>query len=129
MHDRLAQDGLAIIGDSHRTGGLERAVFGEGFAHAAAGCRGDRKDARTGIALRTLHPACGFHRIVDGDGVGHGAYGGKSTRRCRCRTGSDRFLVTLPRLAQMDVNVDQARSHHQAAGLDDLRACLFGSNG
>ena len=129
VHDRLAQDGLAVIGDGNRAGGLERAIFGERFPHAAAGRRGDRKHARTGIALGTLHPARGLHRIVDRNGVGHGAYGGESTCGCRGCAGRDGFLVALPGLAQMDVDIDQARSDHEAGGFDHLRACLFGGCG
>ena len=90
------------------------------FAHAAAGGRGDGKDAGAGVALRALHPARGLHRIVDRNGVWHGADGGKSARRSRRGSGRDGLLVALPRLAQMDVDIDQPRRNDQARRFHDL---------
>ena len=126
VHDGFPQDRLAVIGDRDRARGLERAVFGKRFAHAAARGGGNGKDARTRVALRTLHPAGGLHRVVDRNRVGHGADGGESTCRSRRGPGGNGLLVALARLAQVDVDIDQARGDHQALGLDDLRLCLFG---
>ncbi len=106
VHDGLSQDRFAVIAHRNRARSLERAVFRQRLAHAAAGGRRDGKHARTRIALRTLHPAGGLHRIIDRDRIWHGADRGKSTSRSRRSAGGNGLLVALPWLAQMDVNID-----------------------
>ena len=126
VHDRFAENGLAIVANTNRARGFQRAVFGERLAHAAPGGGGDGKDAGTGVALRTLHPSRGLYRVVHGNRVGHGADGGKSTRRRSRGPGGDGLLIALARLAQMDVDIDQARGNDQAPGLHNLGIGLLG---
>ena len=39
--------------------------------------------------------------------------------RAAARTGRDRLVLLVARLAQVDVNVDQSRTHDHALGVDD----------
>ena len=60
-------------------------------------------------------------RRVDGRrGVGHGHERGVAAERCRPAAGLDGLRLLLARLAQVAVEVDEARRHDAAAGVDDL---------
>ena len=81
----------------------------------------DRVDAR-GVSPAAL---CGDEadrrRIVDGGSrVGHRADRCEAPGGGGPGTGSDRLLVLLPRLPQVDVHVDEARRDEQAGTVDDL---------
>ena len=53
--------------------------------------------------------------VVDRIRVRHARHGGESASDGRGRAGRDRFLVLLPRLAQVHVDVDEARRDHPSA--------------
>ncbi len=44
-HDAVAEDGLAVVGDGYGSGGAERSVFGQDFAHRSASGGSDGEDA------------------------------------------------------------------------------------
>ena len=55
--------------------------------------------------------------VVDRLGVGHTRHGRKAAGGRRQRATADGLFVLLPRLAQMDVHVDEARGHHLTRGV------------
>src|SRR6185437_8582625 len=95
-------------------------VFGESFAHGAARCGGNGKDANRGISLRREHPARRLRRVIYGDGVGHGADGGESAGCGGRRAGCNCLLVSLAGLAQVDVNVDESGRDDEALRVQNL---------
>ena len=125
VHDGVAQDRLAVIAHSNGARGLERAIFCKRLAHAAPRRRGDGENACARATLGALHPAGCLDRVVDRHGIGHGADAGKAARGRGRRAGGDGFLVTLTRLAQVHVDVDQPRRHHQSGGFQDLCILLL----
>ena len=75
-HHAVFEDGVAVVGDGHGAGGLERGIVVEGLALGAAGSCGDGEDADGRAALRG---DC-IQRVISGEsftgsGVGHGGDG------------------------------------------------------
>ena len=58
--------------------------------------------------------------VVDRLGVRHAGHGGEAAGRRGHGAGAHRLLVLLPRLAQVDVDVDQPGRHHQPGGVEGL---------
>src|SRR4029077_9315970 len=78
----------------------------------------DRIDPRFAGALRLrLHEAHHTLVVAHRVGVGHGADRGEPAGRRRHGAGRDGLEILLPRLTQMDVHVDQPRSHDLAAAI------------
>ena len=70
--------------------------------------------------LRLEHDELGGRLGVDGrDGVGHAGDRGHAAGQGGARAGGDRLVFFVARLAQMDMNVDQARADDHALGVDD----------
>src|SRR5262249_41092822 len=84
------------------------------------GSRRDRKDIYRCAPLRLLQPCDPIRRIDDRMGIWHAANGGKSSSRSGGSAGGDSFLVTLAGLAQMDMQVDEARRNDQAPCIEFL---------
>ncbi len=117
-HDRVAEDRLAVVGEGHGACPLERGEVSELFAMAADGCSGNRKDVHVRAARGIEHPAGDFSRVIHGAGVGHGADGGKAAGGCGHGAAGDRLFVGLAGLAQVNVNIDEARCDDESAGVE-----------
>ena len=119
-HDVIVEDGLAVVGDGDGSGALKCREVGERATFAAAGGGGDGKDIDHGSALGIPQPSDPFRRVDHRRGVGHGADGGETSGGGGGGAGGDGFFVALSGLAQVDVQIDEAGSDDQAAGIEFL---------
>ncbi|BFO19876.1 hypothetical protein SHKM778_62640 [Streptomyces sp. KM77-8] len=124
-HDHGVVDALAVVGEDGDAGrGLVHgAQLGELGPFQADGDGADGLHVAVAGLLAEppdlLDHAGGVgHR----EGVGHGEDAGVAAARRRAGAGQDGLGVLAAGLAQMGVQVDQARQEHLAAGLDDLGA-------
>ena len=90
---------------------LHLAHLGERLALEPLRDRADRVDAHRADLARAPHDQLG-HRalVVERRRCSACADGGEAARRRGARAGRDVFLVLLPRLAQVRVQVDEARA-------------------
>jgi hypothetical protein len=117
-HQMARDDRLAVVahGDGPRPDQLTE--LGQLLSLLPEGDGPDRIDPRFAGALRLrLHEAHHTLVVAHRVGVGHGADRGEPAGRRRHGAGRDGLEIFLPRLAQVDVHVDQSRSHHLAAGI------------
>ncbi len=112
--------GLPSSVTRHRPGALQSAEVGEHRAFAGVGGGRDGKDVDHRAALRPLQPRDPLRRVDDGLRVGHAADRSESSGSGRGGAGGDGFLVALPGLAQVNVQVDEARSDDQATRIEFL---------
>ena len=85
---------------------------------AALRCSSDREDIDHCPALGTPHPVDPFRRIDHRRRVGHRANGSEASRGSCGGAAGDRFLVTLSRLAQVDVQIDESGRDDQPASIE-----------
>jgi hypothetical protein len=116
-------DAAAVVGEqAHRgLGAHHLAEVGEGLTGPTPrqGAGGDDvHQPRVASEGPDLLDHCS--RVCGRIGVGHRADRGVAAGRRRSRRGHDRLFVLAPRLADVSVEVDEARSHDTAARLDDL---------
>src|SRR5215470_8408204 len=116
-HDFIAQDGLAIVRDSHRPSPLQGAIVSEHGAFAGLGSRGDWEHIDRRSAFRLLQPGHPLRRIDHRLGVGHAADRTESAGGGGRRAGSNGFFVRLPRLTQVDMQIYKPRGYDQSAGV------------
>ena len=119
-HHCVAENGLAVVGDGHRARALQTAKVRQHRPFAGMSGGGDRKDVDHGAALRPLQPGDPFRRIDNGLRVGHAADGSESSGSSGGGAGGDGFLVTLPGLAQVNMQIDEAGSDDQPARVEFL---------
>ncbi len=119
-HDVVFEDGLAVVGDGDRSGGVQRTEVGERGSLARSRGGGNGKDVDDGTAFRLAKPFDPLHRIDDWNSVGHGADRCKATGRRSGSAGCDGLLVPLPGLAQVHVQIDEARRDDEPAGIEFL---------
>ena len=131
-HEHAVRDGLAVVGDGDDALGLHRADLGELDALEALRDGADREDAderrSPGCAGRRTRPSA--RRRATGMRVRHRADGREAARGRGARAGRDRLLVLEARLAEVRVQVDEARRDDEARGVDDLgplRRAIFSS--
>ena len=124
-HDHGVVDALAVVGEHGDAGGrlVHGAELGELPALQADGDRADGLHVAVAVLLPEpvdlLDHAGG---VGDGEGVRHGEDGRVAAGGRGARAGQHGLGVLAARLAQMRVQVDQARQQHLAVGLDDLGA-------
>jgi hypothetical protein len=118
-HQLGVPDRQAVVRDRHRAGAHHLADLGQALPRQPLRHRADRVDARPAGAPRLGDDVLG-HRpvVVDRIGVGHAGDAGEAARRRRPRAALDRLLVLLPRLAQVDVDVDEAGADDAAGGVE-----------
>ena len=122
-HHAAVHDRLAVVGERHRAGRDQRRHLGHHLALEAARRRGDREHARGRVLARAVEDEVGHRRVVvHGMRVRHAGDRGEAARHRRAAARGDVFLVLLAGLAQVAVQVDEARRHPAAARLDHLRA-------
>jgi len=120
-HDLRVGDRRTVVGDGDGTGVTQLAQRGEDLAFACGGDRAGREHAAEPLLLAALEHEGDELTVVDGRlRVGHRHDGGKASGGGGPRARGDVFLVLLARLAEMDVQVDEARHHPAAAGVDHL---------
>ena len=110
-HQFVILDASPIIGDRDDTGLPQRTDRRQFFAHQAFRdrARGQHVDARD-FSRAILDPGDRAGTVRDRRRIRHADDGGESTRRRRPRAGLDRLFPAESRLAEMDVEVDQAGS-------------------
>src|SRR6185369_15292302 len=107
-HDAVVEDGFAVITDAHGASALQRAKIGEHRPFARMSRCGDREDIYNRTALRLLQPGDPLRRVNHGLSVGHATNGSESSGSSCGSAGRDSLLITLPGLAQVDMQVDEA---------------------
>ena len=105
-HRAILQNRQPVVAHGHCARSLQRCVVVDRFALRSPRGRRNRKHPYTRPALRRLHPASDLWRVVHRFRIRHRRYRSKSACRRRRRSGGNRLLVALARLAQMYVNVD-----------------------
>ena len=110
-HNAGIRNGPAIVRDRYRTGRLHFAHLGE-FGTIRGLCdRPDREDVGQARVLGLLdHVAGDGGVVIDRIGVRHRANGRPTAGRGRRTTRGDRFLMLLPRLTQVNMQIDKPRS-------------------
>ncbi len=123
-HQQRRRDRPAVVGERDAAGGLLLAELGELLALRPERDRADRIHARQLRFGRLLEDELRDPGVVvDRVGVRHARDRRESAGDRRRRAGGDRLLVLLPRLAQVHVDVDEARGHDPAARhFEDLGA-------
>ena len=121
-HDGGAHDGPAVVRERDRARALEGCELGQPLALLAHGDRGERVDpaARGGRGPR-LHPLDRRGTVHRRAGVGHARDRRETAGGRGGGPGRDRLLGFAAGLAQVDVEVHQARREDGAAGIDDAR--------
>ena len=120
-HQVRVGDALAVVGeDPHAGRGVgHRAELGQPLAGQAHGDRADREHvAVPGLAAQPPDLLDHAGGVGDRVGVGHGVHGGEAAEGGGPGAGVDGLGVLAARLAQVGVQVDQARQGDQAAGVD-----------
>src|SRR5262249_47585590 len=116
-------DAAAVVGegDAARFGELRQ--LGQLLAAQAARDGADGVDAHHALDLRLGADVVGDRAVVvHGVRVRQAAYGGEPARSGGPRTGCHGLLVFVARLAQVHVDIDEARADDLAARVDDLGA-------
>ena len=113
---------LAVVGDRHRAGGghladLRQLLPLEPFRH-----RADRIDAGEAVTLRLAADVLRDRAVIVRTGTVFAMQqtAVKPPAAAAIVPGAHRLLVLLPRLAQVDVDVDEAGRDDEAGGVDDL---------
>ena len=113
---------LAVVreGDAARLGELRQ--LGQLLAQETARDGADRVDTRRAFVLRLGEDVVGDGAVVvDGARVRHTRDRREAAGRRRARARRDGLLVLMAGLAQVDVDVDEARADDLARGVHDLR--------
>ncbi len=123
-HEQRRRNRAPVVGDRDAAGRGKVGDFSELFALRSRRDGANRIHARQAGFARALDDEFGDRGvIVDRIGVRHARDGGEPAGHGRRRAGRDRLLVLLPRLAQVHVDVDEARRHDERIRQrDDARA-------
>ena len=116
-HRVVIQNWFPVVGDRNRSCLLQCAEIGKTLSLARARRRGNRKNVHHSSTFGTAQPVHPVRRIHNGRCIRHSAQGCESPRRCGRCTRSNRLFVTLPRLAQVDMKIDEPRRHDQSPSI------------
>jgi hypothetical protein len=108
----------AVVADGDRTGALQSSKIGKHSAFAGVGRGRDREHIDHRCTLGLLKPGDPFGRIDDRRSVRHAAHGSESASSSGSGTSRDALFVALTRFAQVNVEIDETRSHDQAARIE-----------
>ncbi len=121
-HEDRVGDAPAVVGE-HPHAGVGVGHGPELGQPLAAEADGDRTHGEHVDQARTLaqvpHLLDDAGRVGHGIGVGHGMDGGEAAQGRGARPGQDRLGVLPSRLAQVGVQVHEARQRDQPVGVDD----------
>ncbi len=127
-HDGGGSDADAIIGEADGTGGVHEGHLGEFLPLAALGDGADGKNiAKCGGLGAGMDEADLGVIIESGRSVGHAADGGEATRGGGGAASGDGFLGFLAGLAEVNVDVDEARCDREAGAVNDGEVRGFGA--
>ena len=119
-HDVLTQNGPAVVSNSHSACTLQAAKVGKRRTLAGMGRGRHWENVDHRAALWLLRPRDPFGRIQNWVRVWHAADRSESTSRGGGGAGGDGFFVGLPRLAQVNVQINKAGSNDQATSIEFL---------
>jgi hypothetical protein len=120
--DARVARGRPVVAECDAAGVGEKVIRRELASRAPLGERADRVDAREPRGVGAPHDLRDDRRRVERRlGVRHARDGGEPARDGRRRPGRDRLLLRLPRFAQVDVHVDEARRHDRVRRVNDPR--------
>ena len=120
-HQLVVLDAMAVIGDRHDPGLHQRADGRKFLARQPLRDGSGREHVDTGFLPGTLvDPGNRRWVIRRRTRVGHADNRREPACRRRPGAGLDGFLGRLARLAQVDVQIDEAGCDHEAAGVDDF---------
>lgn len=129
-HHARIRHGPAVVADGDRARLFHLAHFGQLLSLFADGDGADGMH----LAHPRLFPAgddiADDRRVVaDGRGIGHAADLREPAAHRRRAAAGDVFFILEPRLAQVNVHVDQAGEHMQPRGVDRFRLRVFDLGG
>ena len=120
FQQRGVRNHTAIVGEGGGARGGQRREVGQLLALAVFRHAARRQHARQPDLRATLqHELDDVRRRVRRQGVRHGNHGGEAAARRRAGAGLDGFRGFAARLAQMDVQIDQARRDDEAGSVED----------
>src|SRR5438034_141986 len=120
-HDVIMENRLAVVSEADRAGIFQCRKICESHAQTASCGRCDGENVHDCAAIWGLYPKVDLRTVIHWDGVGHATNGCESSGCGRSCSGGDGFFVFLSRLAQVDVDIDQAGRHDEAGGIKDFR--------
>ena len=121
---------MAVVGERHDARFVHRADRREFFARDPFGDRARRENIHASLGFRLFqNPRDDARAVHRRRGIWHADHAGESARRRGARAGGDRFLGRLARLAQVHVQVDQARRNDQPGAIDHRRRCFSRTRG
>ena len=119
-HQGRRGDRGSVVGERDGAAGDELAEFGQLFALASLADGADGIDVGLPGPLGLEHDELGRGLGVDGGHrVGHAGDRRHAAGQGGGRAGGDGLVLLVARLAEVDVNVDQARADDHAPGVDD----------
>ena len=125
-HQRAGRATQCPSSENTRTRAAESAIAPSSASRSprqADGHRADRDDVdQPGLAAQPPHLLDDAGGVGDRVGVGHRVHRGEPAERRGPAAGLDRLGVLAAGLAQVGVQVDQARQRDQPGGVDDLGA-------
>src|SRR5208282_4829657 len=113
-------DGLAIVSDRDGSGGVQRSKVGERYALTRPGRGGNGKHIDDRAAFGLTKPLDPLHRIDNWNCVGHGADRSEATSGRGGRARRNRLFVRLAGLAQVHMQIDEARRYRESTGIELL---------
>ncbi len=122
-HDVLVSHGPAVVGERDGAGPDEGGPVGRGLTLESERNGGDGQDVDDGAPPRLVQDE--FRdggRVVRGIRIGHPADRREPSAGGRPGGRPDGLFFFEARLAEMDVHVDEARSHDQPGGIDHIVA-------
>ncbi len=114
-HELVALDALAVVGDRHDPGALQRAGGRERLALQTDGDAAGRQHLDHGVAPDGVVDVLDRAGVVgDGRGVRHAHDGGEAAGGRGPGAGRDRLLVRLAGLPEMDMDIDEPGAGDEA---------------
>lgn len=129
-HEFVVLDATAVVGEGDDARFGHRADGGEFFAREAFGDGPGWEDVDASFGAGFVqYPPDHAGAVDGGGGIGHANDAGEAAR-CRCfRAAADGFLCGLPRLAEVDMDVDQAGRDDEPGAVDFLDGIAKGNSG
>jgi hypothetical protein len=121
-HDAGLADARPVVGEDPDAERVQLPHRRELLAAAALGDAARRRNVAHGFAARREHGRDDGGVVQRRFGVGHGDDRGESSERGGAGAGFDRLRLFVSRLAEVGVQVDEARHDHAAGGIEHGRA-------
>ena len=129
-HHRGGFDDISIVAKTDGSGLITEGDLGELLPLASLGRGGDAEDSAASYPIRFgCDVLDNLGRIEAWDGIGHAADSGESAGGCGFGSRFDVFFVGLPRIAEVDMRVDEPWGEDFAGGIDDTISGFVGDAG